>query len=59
MFEKNTSENLPTWPEIIEAIKTKALEDCRARVVPVVKTGRSTLGNLLVALGQKLQQRTK
>lgn len=26
MFEKNTSENLPTWPEIIEAIKTKALE---------------------------------
>lgn len=59
MSEESTSENLPNWSEIIEAIKTKALEDYRARVVPAMNTGRNTIGNFLVALGQRLQQRTK
>jgi len=51
------SSNKPdlTWLQILEAIKVRADGDIRSKVVPAVNTTRSTLGTLLIILGNKLQ----
>jgi hypothetical protein len=43
------------WKAIAQAIRERIESDVRTRVLPKIATGRNTVGDAVVALGQKLQ----
>ena len=51
---ENTVIQLP-WRAIAQAIRERIESDVRTRLLPKIATGRNTVGDVVVALGQKLQ----
>jgi len=51
---ENTVAQLP-WKAIAQAIRARIESDVRTRLLPKIAAGRYTVGDAVVALGQKLQ----
>ena len=49
------SVNQMSWKAIAQAVRERIESDVRTRLLPKIATGRNTVGNAVVALGQKLQ----
>ena len=47
--------NQMSWKAIAQAVRERIESDVRTRLLPKIATGRNTVGDAVVALGQKLQ----
>jgi hypothetical protein len=51
---ENTVAQLP-WKAIAQAIRDRIESDVRSRLLPAITVGRNTVGEAVIAIGQKLQ----
>jgi hypothetical protein len=49
------SANQMSWKAIALAVRERVESDVRTRLLPKIAAGRNTLGDAVVAFGQKLQ----
>ena len=49
------SVNHLSWKAIAQAVRERVKSDVRIRLLPKIVTGRNTVGDAVVALGQKIQ----
>ena len=44
-----------SWKAIAQAVRERIESDVRTRLLPAIATGRNTVGEAVIAIGQKLQ----
>ena len=49
------SVNQLSWKAIAQAVRERIESDVRTRLLPKITAGRNTVGDAVVAIGQKLQ----